>query len=138
MPMAKILIADDDPVFCEMAKDMLSAAGHNVSLAKHGRDALDLLNRTIFDLAVIDIHMPEMDGLELILEVKQTVPSLRIIAVTADSPGGRGDHLQTARAFGASAGLRKPLVAKDFTELVQRLTSGHLSHSDFLPSRAAL
>ncbi len=135
--MAKVLIADDDAVFCEMAEDMLASAGHTVSLAKHGRAALDLLQRKNFDLAVIDIHMPEVDGLEVILELKQTVPSLRIIAVTAGSPGGHGDYLRTARIFGASAAVRKPLVTKDFTELVQRLSSEHSSHSDFLTQRPA-
>ena len=131
--MANVLIADDDPVFCEMTRDLLSAAGHKVTVANNGREALECAQLYQFDLAVIDIHMPELDGLELILEIRQTIPALRIIAVTAGSPRGHGDHLQTARVFGAHAALRKPIVSHELIDLANRLGGGRKNHSDFRP-----
>ncbi len=119
--MAKVLIADDDPISREITAEALASGGHDVLLATNGREALDRLGSESFDLAVIDIHMPEVDGFEAILEIKQTVPWLRIIAVTAGASYDDGNYLQTARIFGAHASLRKPIPTADLLDLVQHL-----------------
>lgn len=77
--------------------------------ASTGHAASQLLKKKHFDLVITDIIMSDGDGLELILELKQTQPSVRLLAI---SGGGRhlqaGDCLKMARTFGAHALLLKP------------------------------
>lgn len=129
--MAGVLIADDDPVFREVTRVALESAGHTVTVARDGLEALQLATDPAVHLVVVDIYMPEKDGLEVIIELRQTNPCLRIIAVSAGKVNGRGDHLRTASVFGAHATLTKPLDLHQLLDLVDRLGDGRPSHSDF-------
>ena len=64
--MTKILLIDDDQAMRETLADCLDSAGHNVSQAKNGKKALQLLEKTTYDLIITDVFMPELDGIELI------------------------------------------------------------------------
>lgn len=130
--MHTILIADDDPVFREVTGLQLEMLGYKVVMATDGNEAIDRAAEQAFDLVVVDIHMPDKDGLELILELKEKYPSLQLLAVTAGSSAGRGDHLATARVFGAHGALRKPIMASDLEDMVGRLIAGRASHSNFV------
>lgn len=63
--MLTILAVDDDPNILELVRITLSAAGYSVMKAKNGREALELMEHEVPDLAVVDVMMPEMDGYEL-------------------------------------------------------------------------
>ncbi len=130
--MACILVADDDPVFLEVTQLMLESRGHTVVAVPDGDAALDALATHICDLAIVDIYMPNRDGLEVILELRQTRPDLRVIAVSSLAMGGRGDQLRTARAFGAHAALAKPLDTDEIDGLIDRLLSSRATHSNFV------
>ena len=129
--MFEILIADDDQVFRDVTQIALEHAGYHVCVARDGVQALERARRPGLALAIVDIHMPEKDGLEVILELRQSLPSLRVIAVSAGSSSGHGDHLRTARAFGAHASLQKPISAVVLIDMVERLVGGRPGHSDF-------
>jgi len=84
--MARILLIDDDEGFRGMLQRTLQRAGYEVVASGSGKEGLDLLSRVRVDLVLTDIIMPDMDGLEIIQRLRQTQPSLKIIAT---SGGGR-------------------------------------------------
>jgi DNA-binding NtrC family response regulator len=71
-----------------------------------GKEAVEQIKRQTFDLLILDIVMPEQDGLETIMIVKKLSPSLKILVITA-----HGQYLKMARLMGATETLAKPLDA---------------------------
>jgi len=69
--MAKILIVDDEPTILELFKYIFEDAGHEVALAKNGRQALDMLRDATPDFIVLDVSMPEMSGKEFVIELNR-------------------------------------------------------------------
>lgn len=80
----KILIADDEPIIRMGLKAMLQEMGHAVTAASNGREALRLIRRRSFDLAILDIKMPYTDGLQAAKTLARTAP-LPIVLLTAFS-----------------------------------------------------
>ncbi|HLY79467.1 MAG TPA: response regulator [Caulobacteraceae bacterium] len=120
--MANVLVIDDDPLFREIAQEMLTQVGHVVILASDGSEVSGLPAEPVPDLAVVDMLMPERDGIETIGDLQSRWPSIKVIAVSA---GGRSLEpdllLRAAKALGADATLPKPLEREAFIELVGRL-----------------
>jgi len=118
--MAHVLVIDDDPLFREIANEILEQAGHAVTLASDGAQVEGLPAAPAPDLAVVDMLMPERDGIETIAELVARWPDIRVIAV---SGGGRNLEpnllLRAAMALGAHATLAKPLEREAFLELVR-------------------
>lgn len=117
-----ILVVDDHSIMREVVCEMLEDAGHQVRFASEGHEALRKLSCARFDLLVTDIVMPEMDGIELIGEVRRRYPELKIIAM---SGGGERfpthDGLMIARLLGAGATLNKPFQVDQLMEAVDQL-----------------
>lgn len=117
-----ILVVDDHEIMREVICQILEDAGHNVRFAAEGHEALRKLSCAHFDLVVTDIVMPEMDGIELIGELRRRFPATRIIAM---SGGGErfptNDGLAIARRLGAGASLNKPFVADELLNAVEEL-----------------
>lgn len=117
-----ILVVDDHPIMREVVCEILEDAGHEVRFAGDGREALRQLSSAEFDLLVTDIVMPEMDGIELIGEVRRRYPQTRIIAMS----GGAErfpikDVLTIARRVGAGAALDKPFSPHQLLETIGEL-----------------
>ncbi|HEX9655480.1 MAG TPA: response regulator [Bacteroidota bacterium] len=109
----KILVVDDDPLFVELAKDIIEADGIEVVSAIHGADALEKLTRETVDLVICDIEMPVMDGISFSLKLRELNPTLPLVFVT-----GSTDEAILRRARALSAGN---LIPK--TNLVSKLAS---------------
>ena len=107
--MAKILIVDDEPLVCEMLDVLLSGAGHEITTAPNGAKAMAALEAASVDLVILDIVMPEKDGLETIMELRETNPDLKVIAISGGPRIGTVDFLAAAKTFGAYAIFYKPL-----------------------------
>lgn len=121
--MANILIVDDDPTIQLIAGELLRAEGHAVVNAGDGVEALKALVAIPADLVVLDMLMPNMDGLETIIEMRRSHPGVKILAITSGGPMGPHDLLRTARLFGADDTMVKPLVFSTFGAAVDRLLS---------------
>lgn len=78
-----ILVVDDEPNFLTLLDIVLTKRGFAVQTAFNGEDALKLLQYGSFDLALIDIRMGPVDGLSLLEELKQRLPGIKIIMMTA-------------------------------------------------------
>jgi two-component system chemotaxis response regulator CheY len=120
--MAKVLVIDDDPLFREIAQEMLTQVGHTVTLADDGAKAVLLPAEPTPDLAVVDMLMPERDGIETIGDLQARWPRIKVIAVSAGARGLEPDLLlRAAKALGANATLAKPLEREAFLKLVSEL-----------------
>jgi PAS domain S-box-containing protein len=119
-PVARILVVDDEPEIADLLRALLEGAGHDVATAEAGSVALALLEEGRFDAVVSDLHMPQMDGLQLWREVRARTPLLagRFLFVTGDtlSAGARSVLAQTG-----CASLAKPFTKADLLEQVSRL-----------------
>src|SRR3989449_9704950 len=80
----RVLVVDDDKDVGEFLRDALSRWNYEVSLAAHGREAVRLISHQIFDAALVDIWMPEMDGLQVLEQIKQHDPALEIVMLTGN------------------------------------------------------
>jgi DNA-binding response OmpR family regulator len=106
--MSRILLVDDDEHFRKMLHEMLERAGHEVRDAANGTIALKLEDEQPSELVVIDLVMPEKEGLETIRDLRRRRPDVKIIAM---SGGGRTDpktNLTAAGLLGAQRTLTKP------------------------------
>jgi len=124
MQRPQFLVVDDDETLRELVSDALTSWGYQIATAATAREALDLLKTQLFEVAICDIHMPEMNGIELLRQIKRHDPSIEVLMVTGDPA------VHTAiEAFksGAYDYLAKPLI---LDELRHRL--GHIMERRFL------
>lgn len=82
-----ILVVDDDPSVRESLGMLLMSAGYDVATADNGINAVSHLNRTVPDLLVTDLNMPQMSGVELISHVRSRHPSVSIVAMSGNYQG---------------------------------------------------
>lgn len=119
--MARILIVDDDSSIRALLREILEAEGHQVEEASNGKLGVLSYRANPTDLVITDILMPEKDGVELIMELQESFPAIKIIAM---SGGGRGldaqYNLRIAKDFGAVQQIEKPFTRKQVVETVRR------------------
>ncbi|HWF78614.1 MAG TPA: response regulator [Caulobacteraceae bacterium] len=120
--MALVLVIDDDPLFREIARELLIQAGYDVALAENGAEAARLAPLPRPDLAVVDMLMPERDGIETIRDLRGRWPGVKLVAVSAGSRGLAPNLLlRAATAMGADAALQKPVDHAVLLKLVGEL-----------------
>src|SRR5262245_37852960 len=105
---ARLLIADDNKVNRLLLGRNLELMGHSVATAENGRIALELLRRERFDLVVLDMEMPEVDGFEVLAQMKQDLV-LRDVPVIVASSLESVDHVARCIELGAEDYLHKPV-----------------------------
>ncbi len=82
MKQENILIVDDDTLVRDLMQDMLDAEGYHTTAVESGKSALSIAQGSVFDVLLTDIKMPEMDGLELVQELRQVSPEIVSILIT--------------------------------------------------------
>jgi len=109
----KILVVDDEAPIREMIKKGLSQmGGYSVEVAQNGAEAIEKIEKDVFDLVLTDLKMPEMDGLELLKNIKGTRPEVMVIMMTAY---GSIETAVEAMKIGANDYITKPI---DLNELL--------------------
>jgi len=114
----RILLAEDNPVNQQVATAMLLKRGHQVDVVGNGREAVDAVARELYDVVLMDIQMPEMDGFEATEQIR-ALPrgrTLPIIALTAHALSGERER---CLARGMSGYLAKPFKAHDLFAAVE-------------------
>jgi len=116
--MARILVVDDDQVLRGALRVVLEAAGYDVMDAADGEAGLRLYGKQGADLVLVDLFMPERDGLDVLRALRTAIPQPKIVAM---SGSGR---VRAAAAFGAARTLRKPFEPRDLLAAIRELLEG--------------
>ena len=109
----RVLLAEDNPMNQALALRLLGRRGHSVAVANNGREALDALAREPFDLVIMDVQMPGMDGLETTRRLRRQHPAggpPRVVALTAHAMAGDRERCLAA---GMDGYLSKPVQLAD-------------------------
>ncbi len=122
--MARILIADDDAELLPLIQRALMTAGHEALVACDGNQALELVRAGPVDAAILDIYMPEKDGIETIMDLHRQHPGIKIIAITGSAPQTGKAMLAMARRLGAHRAMAKPFTADELLEAVGEVLAG--------------
>lgn len=111
----KTLIVDDDKLFLTVFGELLSSINVNFALANSGQEALKIIQSENFDLIISDIAMPEMDGYQLLDEIKKINSSVPVIALTGFS---RSEDVNHTMSVGFKAHLGKPVELSELLRTV--------------------
>ncbi|MEE9200981.1 MAG: sigma-54 dependent transcriptional regulator [Candidatus Brocadiales bacterium] len=114
----KILIVDDEANLLKTLNEILCTNGYEVAVAKNARVALDALGKDKFDIALIDIRMPRIDGVKLLEKIKDKHPGLEVIIMTAY---GTIETAVKATKLGAFAYMLKPLDIDELLVNIQKI-----------------
>ena len=115
-----ILVVDDEPDVRELVKDILESYGYHVTTAENGLQARESVRCSQFVLMIIDLIMPEEEGIETIVALHRENPGLKILAIS----GSNGPYLRIARHLGAMDTLNKPFCCSELIEKVEHLLAG--------------
>lgn len=121
LTVTRILLIDDEEIVRETLKDFLVSVGHIVEQAENGKKALQLLEDTVYDLIIMDVFMPEVDGIELIqiLAKKNNQPPI----ITISGGGGilpPNWSIKMTEVFGVAYSLTKPIDMNLFLSTVEQ------------------
>jgi DNA-binding NtrC family response regulator len=120
MKMMRVLVVDDEETICVALDAWLTKEGYHVETAGSGLDALALLSEKIFDLYLVDIKMPGMDGLDLLARIRELQPEATIIMITAH---GSIQTAVEAMKRGAGDYLCKPFDPEELSLLMERVAA---------------
>ena len=117
MTRATILIIDDEEPIRALLRFALEAAGYEVTEAANGRQGLDLYRQRPTDLIIADMLMPELNGLDLLLELTREFLHAKVIAISG--AGGEQNVLDVAKLLGARQTFEKPFSIPQLLDAVR-------------------
>jgi DNA-binding response OmpR family regulator len=119
--MADILVVDDDKLVREAICMLVDQAGHRATPCSSGRAALLTCANKHYDIVLLDMLMPDMDGLETIRALRRAGVGAKIAAMSAGWHDSRIDLLDIARSLGADATIAKPFLGRELMALLGSL-----------------
>jgi CheY-like chemotaxis protein len=119
--MASIIVIDDEDEVRYAIRAVLEDQGHQVSEAATGTAGLEAIADKDFDLVICDIIMPDKEGIETIVEIKQRLPDQKIVAISGGGRIKKEDYLAVAAAVGATYTVSKPFDAETLTDMVNAI-----------------
>ena len=122
--MATILVVDDDRPLGDMIQEFLVGTGYNVLRAENGMAALLICAESKVDLVLTDILMPDGEGTELIMNLVESHPNVKIIAMSGGGIGSAGAYLRPAKILGALQTIAKPFSQEELLTTVQAALGG--------------
>ncbi len=117
---SQILLVDDNRDFLDSTKDVLEDEGYDVTPAHSGTEAVELVKSREFDVVIMDIKMPGMNGVESYIEMKKNRPEIRTIMITAYSVE---ELIRQAMEEGACGVLKKPLDMSGLFQEIENVSS---------------
>lgn len=120
MPRKNVLVVDDDKLICWALEREFAGSGHTAHVVEKGADALAELGRQPYDIVFLDIHLPDLNGLQLLEEIGRISPGAKIVIMSGDA-----SETNRKRAYngGALQFLEKPFDLSEVHDIV-RSTSG--------------
>lgn len=117
----RILIIDDDPGVRRMLVEMLRRDGYEVAEAEDGRAGMQRFREEPAALVITDVLMPEQEGLETLMQLRQASKSVKVIAISGGGRVGPDTYLNSALTLGADAILAKPFGRDELLSLVSKV-----------------
>jgi CheY-like chemotaxis protein len=122
-----ILVIDDDAIVRQSLTLLLESRGYEVQCAPEGRQGLRAFHKRRPDLVITDIIMPEMEGIQTIMELRILSRDCPIIAISGGGRFGKADFLVVAKELGATVTLSKPFETADLLHAVASCLRGSLA-----------
>ncbi len=119
--MAKILIIDDEALIRKFLRQTFEEASYEVAEASNGNEGMAHFRENPANLVITDLIMPDKEGLETIMELRQDFPKVKIIAMSGDGVRGQGQYLEMAKKFGANRTFVKPFKRRHMLAAVKEL-----------------
>lgn len=119
-PMFSVLLVDDDEKILDIFSQFLESKGCRVHVATGGHEAVQAVREHPVDLVMMDVRMPDLDGLEAFRQIRQAAPTVPVVLMTGYS--AREDLQQLIQA-GEVEYLHKPVALDQLSKLVDRLAS---------------
>ena len=113
-----ILIVDDDLNLSHTTSDILDELGYSVAIANNGYEAMEMVNDTDYDMILMDIKMPGINGVETLVELKDKKPSIKVILMTAYSIE---DLIKEGLKKGAYGIIYKPIKIKKLLHYIEKI-----------------
>jgi len=117
----QILLVEDDEAFADMLQTTLIQAGYAIVHARNGKEALRLYDAHLPILVLTDLIMPEIEGIELIIELRRRHPGVKIVAMSGGGRSSPHAYLPMAQLLGAARTLPKPFSNKELFAAIQDL-----------------
>jgi len=121
----KIIVAEDSSVIQNLTKKILSQLNYQIASVKNGQQVLDHLEKDVFHLILLDIHMPIMDGMECAKRVRKLDSKNKDIPIIAISGNANNYSEEEFKAAGINGYLPKPLNYDSLVETVKLYTDDH-------------
>lgn len=118
--MASVFLVEDHAPLRQVLGAVLSCAGHDVTLAGHGKEALERFEGGPAELVITDLFMPEMDGIELMIRLRYAFPETRVMAISGAGDMAKHRLLSEGQVLGAVEVLSKPFGNDEFLDAVER------------------
>ena len=115
--MARILIIEDEEVIRDLLRDVLGSQGHTVEEAADGRIGVEMFRKNPADLVITDIMMPNLNGLEVVRQLRAEFPDAKIISIAAVGES----LLEQARELGADRTFDKPFRVDEIVKAIDEL-----------------
>lgn len=120
--MKRILLIDDDASMRFLLKNLLEKAGYEVEEAKDGRAGVENFSANPAQIVIVDIFMPEKDGIETIGDIREKDPACKFLAISGGGQLKNLDMLRYSKMLGAHEILEKPFSRDELLSVVQRLS----------------
>lgn len=115
----KILIVDNEIHVANLLAESVKLQGHEATVALSGKEGLALIDRERPDAVFLDIVMPEMDGIEVLRQIRATRPALPVIVITGHASSAQIDE---ARRLGVADCVEKPFILKHLNDALRRFS----------------
>ena len=119
--MAHIMVIDDEREIRSLIRTALEEKGYSVKEASNGREGARLYRENPADVLIVDIFMPEQEGLETLLDIRRDFPDAKCIVMSGGGLSSSFDYLHHAKAFGAKRIFVKPFAVRDMLRAVDDL-----------------
>lgn len=128
-PGKRVLVCDDTRLVRALIKGILSGAGYRVTEAENGQEALDLLDEQAFDLVIVDIHMPDVDGAELLKGLRIAQSNVDLPVVICSGSRDRKDYVRVSQ-YGVQGVLQKPIKKDELLDCIAEVLAESKSLAD--------
>lgn len=119
----KVLIGEDSSVIQNLTKKILEFQNFSISSAKNGKEVLKALNQSNFDIILLDINMPQMDGMTCAQEIRKMPGTKALIPIIAITGNAKNYSDQDFKEAGINEYLQKPLDFDKLVEVVKKYTA---------------